>query len=295
MKIQSLIISGFLLILIIGCNPLKQMQSHQDSIEEAYNAGNYQQALTAFDELSNYHSSKESEVELKYIKMAAQSAIELQQNQQAEELLQQWINKSEDLEAIELLASVYQKAGKTDKEYDLWNQHWDKIESQDKKKEVGSRLFTIEMDREEYEKALERVNEMPPLSDPRTMFMRVEALDATGQDEEAREVCNKLLEKHPDYAPALEWKGKDIYDRAEAWYKSEMKKYDENPEYTAYVYLRRELKKISSMFRQSRDIFEKLHQDNPENNSYIKYLKNIYIRLEMREEAAKMDMLLENQ
>jgi predicted Zn-dependent protease len=49
------------------------------------------------------------------------------------------------------------------------------------------------------------------------------------------------------------------------------------------------------MYRQSRDIFEKLHQEDPDNQLYIKYLKNIYLRLEMNEEAAKMDMLLENQ
>jgi tetratricopeptide (TPR) repeat protein len=151
------------------------------------------------------------------------------------------------------------------------------------------------MKRKEYEDALERANKMPPLSDPRIMSMRMEALEETGKKDEARKLCETILEKHPDYEPAMEWKAIDIYERAESWYKSEMSKYNENADYTAYVYLRRELKKISAMYRESRDIFEKLHQNNPGNTQYIKYLKNIYLRLEMREEATKMDMLLENQ
>ena len=59
--------------------------------------------------------------------------------------------------------------------------------------------------------------------------------------------------------------------------------------------LKRELKKISAMFRQSRELFEKLHEGDPDNEQYIKYLKNIYLRLDMNGEASKMDMLLENQ
>ncbi|WP_291856731.1 hypothetical protein [Marinilabilia sp.] len=49
------------------------------------------------------------------------------------------------------------------------------------------------------------------------------------------------------------------------------------------------------MFRESRELFEKLHEDDPDNQQYIKYLKNIYLRLDMKGEASKMDMLLENQ
>ncbi len=74
-----------------------------------------------------------------------------------------------------------------------------------------------------------------------------------------------------------------------------MAKYNKDQNYTAYVYLKRELKKISSMFRESRELFEKLHEDDPDNQQYIKYLKNIYLRLDMKGEASKMDMLLENQ
>lgn len=295
MRIRKFFAPVILLAVLASCNPLKQMQTHQNSLQEAYDAGNYNQVLVAFNQLENYHATKESSIKLDYIKMAAKSALEIEKYNQAEELLKRWNSESDDFEAVKLLGKVYHKTGKTDKEYDLWSENFDRIESDEMKKEIGTRLFAIEMEQKEYDKALERARNMPRMSDPKIVFLRVKALDATGKTEEAREVNNTLLKENPDYNPALEWKAADIYERAEKWYKAEMSEYNKNPEYTAYVYLKRELKKISSMYRQARDIFEKLHQEDPKNEKYIKYLKNIYLRLEMREEATKMDMLLKNQ
>lgn len=295
MNLRKLIFPLFLLLIVAACNPLKQMQTHQTSMQQAYETKDYPGVLTAFNQLESFHASKESNVKPAYLKMAGKAALETQNYDLAEELLLRRLDRSEDMETVELLAEVYSQTGKTDKEYDLWNKYQDQIKSEEKKAEVSQKLFAIEMKRKEYEKALDRARKMPPLSDPRMMFMRVEALDATGQEEEAREVCNNLLEKNPDFKPAMEWKAMDIYERAEKWYKAEMSKYNKDQNYTAYVYLKRELKKITSMYRQSRELFEKLHEQDPDNQQYIKYLKNIYLRLEMREEATKMDMLLENQ
>ena len=295
MKIQKLISGILILTIAAACNPLKQLHSRQNTIKEAHEAGNHVEALRAFDELESYHNNEGTEIETAYLKMAAQSAIEAGLNNRAEKLLQRWIDKTGEYEAIEMLGNLYSETGKTDKEYEHWNEYWDTIESEEKKKEIGLRLFSLDLKKNNAEKALERFDEMPPVSDPRIMFKRVEALEATGKKDEAREECNQLLKKNPDFEPALAWKATNIYKRAEDWYKKEMEEYKKNEEYTAYVYLRRELKKISKMFRQSRDILENLHENDPDNEQYIRYLKNIYLRLEMQEEAAKMDMLLKKQ
>ncbi len=295
MNLRKLIFPVFLLIIVTACNPLKKMQSHQTSMQQAYETKDYPGVLAAFNQLESYHTSKESKIKAEYLKLAGKAAMETGNYDLAEEVLLRRLDRSEDIETVELLADVYSQSGKTDKEYDLWTKYQDQIESEEKKAEISHKLFAIEMRRKDYNKALERARKMPPLSDPRMMFMRVEALEATGKDEEAREVCNNLLEKNPNFKPAMEWKAIDIYERAEKWYKAEMSKYNNNQDYTAYVYLKRELKKISSMYRQSRELFERLRQEAPDNQQFTKYLKNIYLRLEMREEASKMDMLLENQ
>ncbi len=295
MKLNRLFVPVMVLVVLAGCDPLKRMHTHQDSIKESFNADEYNQVLTAYNDLENFHESRESEVNVEYTMMAAKSAVALEQYDQAEELLNQVIDETNDFEAIQLLGGIYEKTGNTNKEYEHWNRYFDEIESEELKKEIGQRLYSIEMENEEYEKALNRAQKMPSMTDPKLMFMRVEALEKTDKKEKAREVCDELLDKHPDFEPAMDWKAEDIFHQAEEWYQAELEEYDENPDYTAYVYLRRELKKISSMFRESRDIFEKLHQNNPDNKKYIQYLKNIYLRLDMEEEAAKMDMLLDNQ
>ncbi|SFE91337.1 tetratricopeptide repeat protein [Thermophagus xiamenensis] len=295
MKIGKLIATLLLPAVIVGCNPLQQLQTAQLTLQNAYEAGNNAEVLSAYEKIQAYHTEHGTQIETENLKMAAQSAVQLQRYALAETLLSEWLNRDHDIEAVKLLARVYENTGQQNKKYELWNNYWDKIESPELKSEVGLKLFSIEMERNEYEKALERSRKMPPISDPRMVMLQIKAMEATGKTEEARTTCNSLLEKHPDFQPAMEWKAKDLYKRAEEWYKAEMAKYNKNPNYTAYVYLKRELKKISSLYRQSRELFKTLHQENPEEQSYIKYLKNIYIRLDMKKEAAKMDMMLKNQ
>jgi hypothetical protein len=133
MKRHNRFISVLFITLIAGCNPLKQMQTHQTSISEAYNAENYEQVLIAFNQLENYHETEESNIQLNYVKMAAKSAIKLDRYQFGEELLQRWLDKSKDPEAIELLASIYTETGKTDKEYEHWKIYLNTIESEERK------------------------------------------------------------------------------------------------------------------------------------------------------------------
>ena len=82
------------------------------------------------------------------------------------------------------------------------------------------------------------------------------------------------------------------YEKAENRYKYEMAKYNKNKNATTYAYLRRDLKKVSADFRIARDLFIKLRKDDPNNKSYIRYLKNTYLRLEQKDKAAQMDKLL---
>ena len=101
-----------------------------------------------------------------------------------------------------------------------------------------------------------------------------------------------MLVKDENSIPALEWLAVNEYNKAEEWYKKEIAKYNKNKNATTYAYLRRDLKKISAIFRLARDKFLKLRKLDPNNKSYIKYLKNTYLRLDMKDKAKEMDDLL---
>jgi tetratricopeptide (TPR) repeat protein len=227
--------------------------------------------------------------------MAAKAAYELERYPRAEQLLNNWLEQSKDEEAVLMLGEVYSNTNQTAKEQALWDKYLALLKSDEARLEILSRQFKMEVKNREYQKALDLWEQMPPTSSPELLYLRAEALKATGKKEEADKIVDGILDRNPGFEQALFWRASDIYTKAEEWYQSEMGKYNKKPDYTSYVYLRRELKKISELFRQSREMFEALRVIDPTNTTYIKYLKNIYLRLEMKEDAVKMDMLLSSQ
>lgn len=102
-----------------------------------------------------------------------------------------------------------------------------------------------------------------------------------------------FLKKYPDYGPALFWKAKMFFERAEKRYQSEMAKYEKDKNTTSYAYLKRELKKLSSDYVMAKDILEKLKDIDPTNKNYLIYLRNSYARLEMNQEAAQINKIID--
>lgn len=284
--------------LVVSCSSLTKaptLQPMQSAVSDAYAAGDFEQTLSSYDKLENYQTSRGSAPDLAYLKMAAKAADELKQYARAEELLNNWLEQSRDEEAVLMLGELYSATNQTAKEEAHWKKYLSLVKSDETRLEILSRQFKMEVKNKEYQKALELWEQMPPTFLPELLYLKAEALKATGKKEEADKIVDEILERNPDFEQALFWRASDIYTKAEEWYQSEMGKYNKKPDYTSYVYLRRELKKISELFRQSREMFEALREIDPANTVYIKYLKNIYLRLEMKEEAVKMDMLLSNQ
>ena len=73
-----------------------------------------------------------------------------------------------------------------------------------------------------------------------------------------------------------------------------MNKYEKDKNTTAYAYLRRELKNLSTDYVLARDILIKLKDIDPTNKNYLIYLRNSYVRLEMQQEAAQINKLIED-
>ncbi len=286
------------LSLAVSCSTMKKtqtLQPMQSAVSDAYAATDYEQTLASYDKLASYEASRGSTPDLAYLKMAAKAAYELERYPRAEQLLNNWLEQSKDEEAVLMLGEVYSNTNQTAKEQAHWDKYLALLKSDEARLEILSRQFKMEVKNREYQKALDLWEQMPPTSSPELLYLRAEALKATGKKEEADKIVDGILDRNPGFEQALFWRASDIYTKAEEWYQSEMGKYNKKPDYTSYVYLRRELKKISELFRQSREMFEALRVIDPTNTTYIKYLKNIYLRLEMKEDAVKMDMLLSSQ
>lgn len=154
-------------------------------------------------------------------------------------------------------------------------------------------LFQSHIKKGNYEWALTLWNEIEVKNTPELQYAYLTAIMATGKKDSSYYKHEEFLKKYPNYGPALFWKAKYHFDKAERKYQSEMAKYNKDKNTTAYAYLRRELKKLSDDYKVSRDILLKLKEQDPTNKNQLVYLRNSYIRLEMQDEAAKITKIID--
>ncbi|MGQ1947647.1 tetratricopeptide repeat protein [Geofilum sp. OHC36d9] len=156
------------------------------------------------------------------------------------------------------------------------------------------RLFNSHIKKGNYQWALILWDEIKTKDTPELQYAYLEALEATGKKDSMYIKHQEFLKKYPDYAPALFWQAKYHFNKAEKLYQSEMSKYNKNKNATTYAYLRRELKRISVDYKRAKDILEKLTEKDPTNKNQLVYLRNCYVRLEMQEEAVKINKIIDS-
>ncbi len=105
-------------------------------------------------------------------------------------------------------------------------------------------------------------------------------------------VCDQVLALDGSHQDALKNKAVLLYEKSEARYKQLMDDYNKNKNATSYAYLKRDLKRLSADYRMCRDLFEKLRLLAPDNGNYIRYLYNVYLRLDLNDQAKKLEKLL---
>ncbi|MGV8829582.1 MAG: tetratricopeptide repeat protein [Breznakibacter sp.] len=115
----------------------------------------------------------------------------------------------------------------------------------------------------------------------------------TRENEEALiALCDQVLALDGDHIDALKNKAVLLFGKCETRYKQLMDGYNKNKNATSYAYLKRDLKLLSSDYRECRDLFEKLRRLEPGNRSHIQYLYNVYVRLDLNDQAKQLEKLL---
>lgn len=109
---------------------------------------------------------------------------------------------------------------------------------------------------------------------------------------ELRKLCNSALRSNALQKSALHYLATTKYEDAESQYKQTMAEYNKKKNATTYAYLRRDLKRVSAVYRESKDHFETLRKLEPDNKNYVKYLININLRLDQKDKAKELEKLL---
>jgi tetratricopeptide (TPR) repeat protein len=289
---KSLIFFGVIALLFTACSPTKKITAIQTQLENAYQQGDYEAVITQYEALQQMASKKETEPAITVKLQTAKSAYKLEKYETAISLFSEIPQNAKDSEATYMQGASYNKTNQPDMEY----QHWQSCISLMKDNEnypfILQRLFLLETANGKYHEADTLWRHLSVTDDESMLSARLQGLKELGNEKEALKITESILKINPENIDAIYFKAVYYYENGEALYQSEMTKYNKNRNYTTYAYLRRELKKASTLFRAAREQFEKLHQLKPENKTYISYLKNCYVRLDMNTEAAKMEKLL---
>lgn len=278
------------LLLLYSCGSQKNIVSTESKLTTAYQEQNYDLVLQYFEQIEL--DKKTTPPDSQIVRMAGMSAFKTGKWDKAHIYLTRIADASSSIELIGTLGTTYLNWGEKELEYNHWYKYLSQLENSSYFQTATTRLFKLDVEKKDTDKALEIWNKIPDKNDPDLKFEYLKLLDKSEQTTKAVSFCEEILKQYPTHEPALFWKARYIFDRAEKWYQNEMTKYNKKPDYTSYAYLRRELKKISAEFRSARDLFVKLHEMNPNELNYVRYLKNCYIRLEMKAEAVKMDNIL---
>lgn len=289
--LKQLILLFISAITLFSCNPLKQLQTEQVAAEKSYTEKNYAQAYTQLSVLIKKLEQNNQKVPNALILKAAESASEISNYSAATDYYKKNVSDSASVEAVKGLIKVLNAQELHAEVADELSKHKKLLTEKGEEDYLKQQVFNNNVDLNKKDAVITSFKELTKPTEDQAMIY-INTLENAGNKKEALKYCKQLVKSNPNFYKAREWKGKYYYEYAENWYKNEMNKYNKDKNYTAYVYLKRELKKISANYKVAKEQFEILHKQYSTDKKYIKYLKNIYLRLELKKEATAMDNLL---
>ncbi|SMO77593.1 hypothetical protein SAMN06265379_107104 [Saccharicrinis carchari] len=287
-----LILSSILLGAMFSCSPLKKIESSGTAAMNSYANKNYAQAFTQLSAVISNYKNNDLKVPYSLVFAAAHSALQIDNANAAADYYAQALNDSVSVEGIKGYLQSIKQIGNTKQANAVLSKYSDYLSDNGQSDFVVNEKFALALNTADDKSVVELYPQLKSTNEEQSMAY-IDALEKTGKSKDAVLFVNNLLNENPSYLKAKEWKAMYYYNKAEDQYQSLMAEYNKDKNYTAYVYLKRDLKKVTNDFRQARMLFEDLRKTNKKEEKYIKYLKNIYLRLEMKAEAQAMDALLQ--
>lgn len=281
-----------MVLILAACSPTKQITGLESDITGLYAQERYDELLLQYDKLLVLKNKNNTPLAKNTLLLAGKAAYKTSRHNEALDILRS-INDLQDLEAIMMMGESLELTARPEEALDYWQTRLPLLEGSEHYRDIVLKIYRTQQRVEDYEAANQTWQKIDPQNDSDLMYEQVEVLSKLNRTQDALTLSKQILKLEPKHEKALFKLADYYYNKAENWYKSEMDKYNRNPNNTTYAYLRRELKKISADFRTARDLLETLHSVAPENKLYMAYLANTYIRLDMKKEAEQMTKKLE--
>lgn len=288
MKISAFIKIFIIVFLLQSCaSSINTTQLSEDG-ETAYKAGNYETALTAWEQIIESRESKGKKAKAPVYVSAGKSALELKQDDKA----QRYLETAKELgflspEMYSSLAKVYKNIDNLSKEISVLEIYREKYPQGEKIDVISARLLETYAESENWNLGIDLWPEIETQAQSNAKLLSSYLIINNNLENNA--VCNKLarqiLKLESSNITALEYYAEKYFRKAENLYVSEMKAYKNKRTNSQYKKLLKALDEVWPNFKKSRDYFLKLYKIEPK-KEYAKYLGKIYTRYDDKQKAA---------
>ncbi|MCK5171314.1 MAG: hypothetical protein KAQ75_15660 [Bacteroidales bacterium] len=285
----SKIIQGLIIILILqSCASSLNTTKLSEDGEAAYQAGNYEDALIAWEQIIESREAKGKKAEGPVYVGGGKSALALEQNDKSRKYLEtaREIGFSSP-EMYASLAKVYKNIDNLSKEITALEIYREKYPQGKKISAISARLFETYVKSENWDLAIDLWPEIETQAQSNIGLLAGYLI--VNKNMENPTVCDKLakqiLKLEANNITALEYYAEKHFWKAENLYVSEMKAYKNKRTSSQYKKLLKALDEVWPNFKKSRDYFLKLYKIDPK-PEYAKYLSNIYTRYDDKQKAA---------
>lgn len=280
-----------LIILVGGCGISRRVGELQEVAGNAFESGNYSEALSYYEEIIELKTSRDKVVDGETYYYAGISAWETGQTQKTINYLElgrqnDFINEKSRF----ILSSAYKKIDNLSLEITFLESYVDNHPDGDYIDIVNKRLFETYIESNNFDQALEIWNDIKDIAekDPDLLDLYFSLNKQLERADDLEEIAKQLLEVNPDNINALEFLGDLYFWKAENLYQREMEAYEQNQTRRQYRLLLKALDQVNEWFKISRNYFERLYDIDPR-PKYAEYLRNIYMRFGNEEKAGFYD------
>jgi len=293
MKSNTLLV--FIIALLVGCTATKQtpqakidqsVLKHQEA-NSAYSNGDYQKALTTYEEVIEIKRNQNKRVDSTIYQNAGIAAWELKQADKSIhylELAKRYSAANEKTYSI--LAKAFLEKDNLSKEITNLDGYIAKYPEGEEIQAIRTQLFTANIRSENWEPAyklwptlgINAQNDLKLLSG----YFKVN--DKLNYKNQLDKIARLLLKLDNNNVEALEFLAEKYYWLAENSYVKEMKAYQANKTDKQYKQLLAAYKVYFENYRIAKDYFLHLYQITPKSR-YATFLGNIFTRYENKEKA----------
>lgn len=295
MKYLIFIVSIGIVIMFDGCGTGNQIAQKNATADSYFKAGNYKEALLSYNEIIQQYENNNNSTACPIYTNAGESALKTGDDKLAISYLSKARHtNSANENTYFLLGEGYKQIDNLSMEISTLEDYMKLYPNGKHISIVRIRLFYTYVESENFDKALLL---WPDINDDdkksvkllETYFIANKELD---NNDSCNDIAKELLSVEKDNLIALEWFGKQYYNKAENRYQIEIKAYEKNKTKKQYNILIKALEVVTIDFKKSLTYFKKIYTLQPTSQN-ARYLSNIYDRLSDKKKAAYYKKLAE--